>query len=246
MPDGLRGLLGIDVELIRCQTRAACLVNSSKHVRATPSLQQQISGGGRTRRRVSVHSPCLVWKHQRRLRHVAHVVQGSPNTMPKTVQHRRQLLCCCSLPRELSCAIMRDTMEKVDCEMGCGMCLLISRTQRVLFGLQRTGGGVGWRHAACKSCSAAQGSCERLLWDHRTSKPRGILCLQELCRFRLGAQRLRRQRVVGISSSWQGWYRTLAIPCKDPGERCLLILVDCRKRVLLVFAGWRIQRQVRR
>lgn len=176
MPDGLRGLLGIDVELIRCQTRAACLVDSSKHVRATPSLQQQISGGGRTRLRVSVHSPCLVWKHQRRLRHVAHVVQGSPNTMPKTVQHRRQLLCFCSLPRELSCAIMRDTMEKVDCEMGCGMCLLISRTQRVLFGLQRTGGGVGWRHAACKSCvrrlnqSRVLESCERLLWDVKASE----------------------------------------------------------------------------
>lgn len=59
--------------------------------------------------------------------------------------------------------------------------------------------------------SAAQGSCARM----QAQRLRDIKASErswfggDVCRFRLRAQRLRRQRVVGIiTSSWQRWYRT--------------------------------------
>lgn len=143
------------------QTRAACLVDSSRreHSQGNPFSQQQATddeqGGGRVRCRVSkkcTHSPCLetpatpqTW--------FACVAQGQRRTESRRRWYDIVVSCVC----DPSLATPPRLRDNAGCdgeggrEISSGMCLLIARTRRLVFGLQASR---GWRRsgdAACKS-----------------------------------------------------------------------------------------------
>lgn len=124
--------------------------------------------------------------------------------------YRRQLFCCFSLP------LLRDNAGcdgESGHEISSGVCLLFSRTQRLVFGLTVAW---GWRRAGgdasepCKSFAgrASRGPCACACAVLRRS-PRSILCLQEggrlpwMCRFRLGGQTATCRHSLAADNRWR-------------------------------------------
>lgn len=77
---------------VRPGQRVSSTRPDAKHVRVTPSSSNKRAGGGRTRRRVSLLSPCLETPATPQTCCACRSGQA-PNWMPKRVRHRRQLVC---------------------------------------------------------------------------------------------------------------------------------------------------------